>query len=130
MASARDVIKSALRRLNVIAAGEDPSAEEAADALAELNAMLINFKREGIDYTHAALSLTDALTVDDGVAWYIRDCLVEKIADEYGRPLSPMLAAASDNARRMLQAAFKTPTGAAIDVAIYRPGAARFRGLS
>lgn len=128
MASARDVIKSALRRLSIIAAGEEPSAEEANDALAELNALMANAKREGIDYTHAPLRLTDTLTVDDGLAWYWRDWLAVRLADEYGRPLSPGLAEAGDNARRMLQAAFKTPRGAELDIAIWRPSAVRFQG--
>lgn len=130
MASARDVIKSALRRIGVIAAGEDPSAEEASDALAELNAIMANGKREGIDYAHATLALTDTLTMDDGLAWYWRDWLALRLADEYGRGVSPGIPEAADNARRMLQAAFKTPTGAALDYAIWRPSAARFQGAS
>lgn len=129
MASARDVIKRAMRRIGVIAAGEDPSAEEAADALRELNGMMTNFPREGIDYAHSWLSLTDVLTIDDGLCDYVGDCLAKRIATEYGRPIGPDIEEAADTGRRMLQAAFKSPRGADIDYAISRPGNTRYLGF-
>ncbi len=130
MASARDVIKGALRRIGVIAAGEDPAAEDAADALTELNGLMSNARREGIDYVHATLRLTDALTMDDGLAMYWRDVLALRLAEEYGRPVTPGLFEAADTARRMLMAAHKTPTSASIDEAIYRPITSSFYGAS
>lgn len=130
MASARDVIKRSMRRIGVIAAGEDPSADEASDALRELNGMMTNFRREGIDYAHAWLDLTDALTIDDGLCDYVGDILAVRLADEYGRQVTPMIAEAADNARRMLQASFRRIRTAPIDDAIGLPVGTRYYGVS
>lgn len=126
--TARDVIKRALRRLEVIAAGEEPTAEEARDALLELNAMMIGFAREGIAYSHTTLALSDVLNMDDGLSIFVSNMLTEKLAGEYGRQLTPVQMQEADMGRRMLQAAYYTPETATIDYAIYRPSQWRFRG--
>lgn len=126
--TARDLIKRALRRLEVIAAGEEPTAEEARDALLELNAMMVGFPAEGIAYTHTMLALSDVVNMDNGRAIFVSNMLTEKLAGEYGRSLTPVQLQEAETARRMLQAAYFTADTATLDYAIWRPSSWRFRG--
>lgn len=48
MSTARDLIKSSLKLLGVLAAGENPSAEEQTDALSTLNLMLDSWSTESL----------------------------------------------------------------------------------
>lgn len=59
MSTARDICRRALTRARVIAAGEEPSAEDASDALALLNDMMFGWSAQGVDIGHAALVLAD-----------------------------------------------------------------------
>lgn len=125
--TARNVINRALRRIEVIAAGEEPSAEEARDALAELNMMMVSFPREGIAYEHTALALSDLMDMDDGLSMYVSNMLTERLAGEYGRQLTPRQQLEADEAKRALQAAYWTASTAALDPVVWRPTHTRFR---
>lgn len=125
--TARNVINRALRRIEVIAAGEEPSAEEARDALAELNMMMASFRREGIGYDHTTLALSDLMNMDDGLSMYVSNMLTERLAGEYGRQMTPRQQIEADEAKRALQAAYWVTATAALDPTVWRPTHARFR---
>lgn len=60
MATAQDIIDSALRLLNVLASGETPTAIERADGLITLNQMLSSWNSEGIAIPYVS---TDGYTL-------------------------------------------------------------------
>lgn len=90
MATALDLIKAAMRKAGVLTKTESPSADEAADGLSSLNAMLESWSCDGINVayrtleSHVLTSGTSNYTIGDGgdidtvrpviiVSAYIRD---------------------------------------------------------
>lgn len=73
--TALDIIKSSLRLIRVLAAGETPSADEAQGALSILNWMLDEWSNEGlmcfrqVDTTHSTVSGTASYTIGTGATW-------------------------------------------------------------
>jgi hypothetical protein len=104
MATALEVITSALRKLKVYAAGEEPGAEDAEDCLTALNGMLFAWTINGIDLAHATLALTDELDVPDDHLETIRLSLAERIASDFGADVSPIDMAIADQGRAALRA--------------------------
>lgn len=66
MATAAEIIESSLRKLGVIASGEDPSSAEQADGLASLNQMLESFSNESL-FVHGHNEETFLLTTSQSV---------------------------------------------------------------
>lgn len=60
MSTVAQICRRALLRARVIAAGEEPSAEDASDALALLNEMMFNWAAMGVDVGHATMAGADA----------------------------------------------------------------------
>lgn len=67
MTTARDLIKSALRKIHVLGVGSSLSAEEAADGLEALNSMLSSFSAEGAIVFQET---TESFTLVSGQASY------------------------------------------------------------
>jgi hypothetical protein len=63
----QDIIKGALRLLGVLSAGEEPSAEDEADALSALNGMIDSWNTEG---TLVYATTRNEYTLTDGTASY------------------------------------------------------------
>lgn len=63
MTTARDICSRALRRLKVIDATEEASADDAALALGELNDMLHSWAASGVDVQHSDFALSDAFFI-------------------------------------------------------------------
>lgn len=61
MATARELITTALRRLRIVAAGETPAAEDAEHMLDVLNSMMSGWASQGVDVQHQTLTLDDPL---------------------------------------------------------------------
>jgi len=64
MASVRDVIRSSLRKIGAVAAGETPTAAEEQDALKAFNSLLENWFGEGV-VVFASVKETKTLTASD-----------------------------------------------------------------
>jgi len=93
MATARDVITRSLLLIGAIEAGDAPSAEDASTGLDGLNEMLHAWEREGIDYQHTDLALSDSLTLDATQIEAVRYNLAVRLAPEYGAPASQEITA-------------------------------------
>ncbi len=111
--TAQELINGALRLIGVIAAGETPSADESADALAAFNAMIQNWN-EGIAkalagsyasviYTFNPLAtysdLSDTISLPGGWLRALRYNLAVDLAPEYGRPLDPAVVTMANQSR-------------------------------
>lgn len=59
MSTVREICRRALMRCRVYGPGETPSAEDMADAVAQLNDMMFAWKQAGVDVGHEELSADD-----------------------------------------------------------------------
>lgn len=116
--TANDIVKGALREINVLASGEDPTASEAQDALTKLNEMIAGWEMEGISIGDPqwALSTTVALPVNHIAA--IKYGLAARLAPEYGVTVSSITVQLADDGYRNLQTAYGEPLDMTIDGAI------------
>ena len=115
--TASDLIGQAFRRLGVTAEGEQPSAEEASDALTTLNTMLHGFKADGIDYAHTDLALSSTVNFPDEELAMVRDLLANELAPGFSAPVD-RIAGAILNAKRTLQARYTFLLPATLDKAV------------
>jgi len=106
MATARDVIIRALRRIGELAAGEIPDATTAQDALAALNRMLASWELRGVRMMPPSYALADVMQLPDGQLDAIEENLAVKLAPEFGTDATASLQAEADRGFRALQAAY------------------------
>lgn len=59
MSTVREICRRALMRVRIYAPGEEPSAPDMADTLAQLNDMMFGWKQMGVDVGHEELGLDD-----------------------------------------------------------------------
>lgn len=62
MTTARQIVRFAFNQLIVTGVGEEPTAEDAADALYLLNQMMHAWRNDGVDVVHTDLALSDAVS--------------------------------------------------------------------
>lgn len=125
MATARDVVVTALRLLGAVASGEEPTADEARDGLVALNHMLHAWKARGVDIGHADLALTDAVSLADEQLEGAAHLLALRLAPEYQRDLSPALVQAAAAAWAAIQMAYAAPTQSRFESGMARSGSRR-----
>lgn len=65
MTSTLNVITATLRKLGVVATGENADADAAGEALFALNAMMHGWKLRGVDISHSDLTLGDNFPLAD-----------------------------------------------------------------
>lgn len=121
MSSSAQIVARALRRLRVISSGEDPSAEDAADGLAALNAMIAGWEADGV-------KVSGDVPLDARFEEGVVALLAVRLADDYGA--SPSAGVVSDAGRgwSRLQAAFKHIPLAQFDTALRNMPSQRYFG--
>lgn len=119
MATMLDTVTRALRLAGVIAAGETPSAEDAADGVTYLNEMLHGWAKQGVDLTHVTLAAADDLPFHDSYLEGIRYNLAARFIEEWGMPPKPMVIAHASSMFRSFQAhTLEYPDDAEVDRAL------------
>lgn len=116
--TARQVIETAARRAQILAAEESITASEAVDWLLLFNQMLAAFRTKGIKYAHTDLGLTDTVNVPDQMLQAVSLMLVSELVDDAGLTIGEKLAGEIDDARRALQAFYHVPKRAVTDPAL------------
>ena len=113
MATARDIVTAALRKIQVCPVGEAPAAEDAEQGLGELNRMIAFWAAGDVDIEQPSLTLEESLVVDakfhDGIVLQ----LALRLASDYSRPAT--FARDAEYAWRLIEANFKTLPTATID---------------
>lgn len=105
-----DLIRRAMRSIGVLHHNEEPSSDEAADALQTLNDMLNAWIYEGMDLEFAAdLVLTDTLPYPDDHAAAFRYALAVELAPEYGVQPPPAVLAMAANYKSALKTRYIDP---------------------
>lgn len=89
MATASDIVTRSMRSLRLLASGDEPTADELADALVALNDMLFGWRIEGLDIAHTTLVAATTVDVPDDHLNTIRLSLAERLSGEFGAELSP-----------------------------------------
>lgn len=92
MTTASDIVTRALRLINVVAVGETPSDNHSADALDRLNDMLHGWAKEGIDFAHSTMTLSDTMRMHESYHLGIECNLAVMLSGQYGRPVPEWVA--------------------------------------
>ena len=114
-----DLIRSALRTLGVLRAGENPTPAEAADALVTLNGMLNAWIYDGMDLEFVDdLVLTGTVPYPDDHLPAFRYNLAVELAPEYGVEINAVMAGLAGKYYRQLRTSFVSPDTLGIDEAL------------
>jgi len=109
MATALQIITKALRLRQALPAGQSPSAEDAADALYELNSLLAEWYEADIKLPQYSLSgLTANTTFDDADRYAVEGQLAKRLTD-YGMEMSAEAVVMADEAMGRLRLRYFQP---------------------
>lgn len=120
MTTAREVVKSALRKLQVIEDGGEPTASEAKDSLEGLNDFLENLSVDGVSIAHKTLTLDDTVNIDKAHIQTIKNQLAVKLAPEFGAAVDPQVAFDALQGMKALRADTKLKKPTRVDSALLR----------
>lgn len=74
------IVTDAMRRVNMVAAGQDPDAAEADEALRQLNDLMLSLPAKGVHTGWTELTLSDDFPLEDrhidGVKWMLAEAIV------------------------------------------------------
>lgn len=104
-----DTIKGALRSLQVIESGEEPSNSEVEDAVMNLNLMMHGWRNRGVNVDHVDLSSTDELKLDPRHHEGVMYLLAIRLAPEYEKAVSAEVAVLAEAGWRGIQSHFTVP---------------------
>ena len=121
------IVTGAMRNLNLLAAGQDADAAEAAEILTSLNDMMLAMPAKGIHTGWTTLTLTDNFPLEDrhieGVKWV----LAEKIAPTHGVKLSVEQLWLARDGRIALESDYKVHEDLRVDAGLqYMPSQRRW----
>lgn len=120
MTTARQVIKSALRKILSYGTGEEPSAQEMTDGLEGLNDLMSNLTVMGARISFKALALDDTVNLDDAHIRTIKAQLAVELAPEFGAAVDPQVAFVAREGMKALQADTTLAVSTPIDSALLR----------
>ncbi len=123
MATAREIIKSALRKILSSGDTNEPTTSELADGLEGLNDFLENLAVDGVRIAHQTLTLDDTVNVDKAHIRTIKAQLAVELAPEFGSAVDPQVAFIAQQGMKALRADTKLTRSTPLDSALVR----RFR---
>lgn len=86
MATVRDIVSRALRKINVVQLGEAPPADEMREGVAAYNELLHSFKFWGADIGHSDQDENGTFPLADEYREGVIHLLANRISPEYERP--------------------------------------------
>lgn len=95
MSTATEIATKALKRINVIGAGETPAAPDLADSIDALNAMIASWEADGLS--------GDTLPLDKRFEQGIIALLAVRLAEDFGKSPGPVLMRDAANGWAALQ---------------------------
>jgi hypothetical protein len=111
MSSSAQIVTRALKRLNLVAPGEDPAAADAEDGLAALNAMLAGWQADGVNVSP---DVPLPAKHEEGVV----ALLAVRLAPDYGKEASALVYADASKGMDRLYADYISAPIATFDQAI------------
>jgi hypothetical protein len=98
MATASTFINAAARSIRVKRTGVDLTDNQINDAIETMNDVMAELDSEGVKLGYSiVLSATDEVTIPDWANAMLKTSLAIRLADDYGRPVSGVLAAKAAN---------------------------------
>lgn len=118
MATARDVITSALKKAGLLAAGTDPSAEEATDGLESLNDMAASWDARNVHTGWAALALDDDVILEDRHLEGLKFMLAERICSDFGAEVPREVSKRASDGWQLICADYMAPENLRVDAGL------------
>ncbi len=115
MATARDIIKAALRRIGVLPAGAEPSDSEAVDALEALNDMGASFNAKNVYTGWSPLGLNDPIFLDERHTEGLKSMLARQLCPDYGIDVSRDIEARANAGWALICADYMAPETLRVD---------------
>lgn len=112
----RDIVDGAAKRLGLIRAGEALEAADAADILQALNDMLAGFEAKGLNLGRTKkLKLSNAFLLTEIHEEGLKAMLAERVAEDFGLPVTRLLARDARAGRNALSADYRLPDPMRVD---------------
>lgn len=125
--TAREAIKSALRKILSTGATEEPSADQMADGLKALNKRMASLTVRGVRIAHQTLTLDDDIALDEAHIITIESQLAVDLAPEFGAAVDPQVAFEAKEGMKALKSDTSFAVSTPVDSALLR--GMRHRGL-
>jgi hypothetical protein len=126
MATARDVIISAMKKAGVLASEQDPTAAEAADGLESLNDMAASWDARNVHTGWAALALDGDVILEDRHLEGLKNMLAERICPGYGQDVPREVSKRASDGWQLLCADYMAPENLRVDAGLqYMPSQRR-----
>ena len=119
MASGLDIVKAAMKRLNIIASAENPTNEDASDVLTALNRTLKQYEARGCTEVNPQLQLGTTWTAGDQYLQAIEDVLALRIAKTFGVAVDATLASDGGRGDRLILRHFYDRQTYGVDSALH-----------
>jgi hypothetical protein len=120
MATAREVVQSALRKILSDGEGTSPSAAEMEDGLEALNDFMESLSVDGVRLTHQTLTLDDSVNLDKAHIRGLKAQLAVELAPEFGASIDPQVAFTAKESKKSLRADTRARRTTPVDTAILR----------
>lgn len=120
MATARKVVKAALRDILSSGDTEEPTASEMADGLEALNDFMDSLPTRGVYVSHQTLALDDSLNVDAAHIETIQNKLSVKLAPQFGAAVAPQIAFDANEGMKAFRADTRLARTTPVDSALLR----------
>ncbi|RMF00499.1 MAG: hypothetical protein D6773_11345 [Alphaproteobacteria bacterium] len=119
MATMRDIVDGAARRLRIIGAGEALDAGDADALLTALNDMMASWSKRGVDIGWSgALALSATFPLEDAHIEAVKAMLAVRAADDFGTSPSEVTVRDAREGWRMIQADYMVPDTMFVDRAL------------
>ena len=109
MTTALDVVKGALRAIQVLDSGEEPEANEGQDALTSLNLMIHGWRNKSVNVQHVDLVLSDVIKLEPRHHEGLIYLLAIRLAPDYNQTVSAEVVVLAESAWRGIQSHYIVP---------------------
>lgn len=120
MATAREVVKAALRKILSLGDTDEPSSSEMADGLEAFNDFMESLVVDGVFVSHQTLTLDDEVNIDKSHIRTLKNQLAIDLAPEFGAAADPQIAFQAQQGMKAMRADTKFKRPARLDNAILR----------
>lgn len=86
MATARDLIQAAMRKIGVVAEDEALTADQAAHCIGVLNRMIAGWELQGVNVGWRETGISEDVDLPLNIHEAVTYCLAERLGPDYGRP--------------------------------------------